>query len=68
MTTRFPGAVEEDAYRCVVHVDPEAIGRGPGADGPLGGRLVVVKDNIAVRGAPWACGSATRSGLPAGRP
>jgi aspartyl-tRNA(Asn)/glutamyl-tRNA(Gln) amidotransferase subunit A len=26
----------------------------------LAGRLLVVKDNIAVRGAPWACGSATR--------
>jgi len=35
--------------------------------GPLAGRLVAVKDNIAVRGAPWACGSATRRGLlPAG--
>ncbi|MDO9378670.1 MAG: amidase [Nocardioidaceae bacterium] len=42
--------------RAFVHVDPAATG----GDGPLAGRLVAVKDNVAVRGAPWSCGSATR--------
>ncbi|MFY0407589.1 amidase [Solicola sp. PLA-1-18] len=39
-----------------VHVDAHDVG----GEGPLAGRLVAVKDNVAVRGAPWACGSATR--------
>jgi aspartyl-tRNA(Asn)/glutamyl-tRNA(Gln) amidotransferase subunit A len=53
--------------RALVHVDHAALEAGPQAEGPLVGRLVVAKDNIAVRGAPWACGSATRLALgPAG--
>ncbi len=52
-----------DGLRALVHVDRAAIDAGPQVEGPLAGRLVVVKDNIAVRGAPWACGSATRRSL-----
>ena len=33
-------------------------------DGLLAGEVVAVKDNIAVAGAPWACGSASRRDLP----
>lgn len=56
----------EDELRCFVHLDLDGARRelaepGPGA---LAGRLLAVKDNIAVRGAPWACGSATRQDLP----
>lgn len=44
-----------------VHLDPEASAQWhSGPVGPLAGELVAVKDNIAVRGAPWACGSAAR--------
>ncbi len=53
----------EDEIGAFVHVDHEAIAAGPAGDGPLAGRLVAVKDNIAVRGAPWTCGSTTRHGL-----
>lgn len=63
MSTLLPRSLEDDPYRCLVHVDRAATEQGPTADGPLDGRLVVVKDNVAVRGAPWACGSATRRTL-----
>jgi aspartyl-tRNA(Asn)/glutamyl-tRNA(Gln) amidotransferase subunit A len=53
----------EAELHAFVHVDEAALAAGPEADGPLAGRLVAVKDNIAVRGAPWSCGSATRRGL-----
>lgn len=65
MTAPFPRLVEEDRFRALVHLDAEAMAGGAVPDGPLAGRRVVVKDNAAVRGAPWACGSATREGLPA---
>lgn len=45
-----------------VHLDPQGA-RAQWATrptGPLAGELVAVKDNIAVRGAPWACGSSAR--------
>ena len=57
----FPRESEINAF---VHVDHAALAAGPSVDGPLAGRWVAVKDNIAVRGAPWACGSATRRALP----
>jgi aspartyl-tRNA(Asn)/glutamyl-tRNA(Gln) amidotransferase subunit A len=57
----FPREQEINAF---VHVDHAALAAGPGVDGRLTGRAVAVKDNIAVRGAPWACGSATRRALP----
>ena len=65
MHAPFPRLVEEDRFRALVHLDADAMAGGAVADGPLAGRRVVVKDNVAVRGAPWACGSATRAGLPA---
>ena len=59
------GAIAErdGVLNTLVHLDREALEPPTGtqtADGPLCGRAVVVKDNIAVRGAPWACGSSTR--------
>lgn len=54
----------EEEIHAFVHLDRAALAAGPEADGPLAGRLVAVKDNIAVRGAPWACGSPVRSRLP----
>lgn len=57
----FPREPEINAF---VHVDHAALAAGPVVEGPLAGRWVAVKDNIAVRGAPWACGSATRRALP----
>lgn len=54
----------EPEINAFVHVDHAAIAAGPTAEGPLAGRWVAVKDNIAVAGAPWACGSATRRGRP----
>ena len=64
--TRWPAPLfsREDEIHAFVHLDEESVAAGPVADGPLAGRLVAVKDNIAVRGAPWACGSAARRGLP----
>ncbi len=54
---------EQDAWLgAFVHVDPSAAVQP--ASGVLAGRLVAVKDNIAVEGAPWACGSGTRRGHP----
>ncbi|WP_432478012.1 amidase [Nocardioides sp. GXQ0305] len=58
-----PFLSREHELHAFVHVDEDALAAGPQAEGPLAGRLVAVKDNIAVRGAPWACGSATRRGL-----
>lgn len=59
----------EPELNAFVHLDRAGAQRELAAarPGPLSGRLVAVKDNIAVRGGPWACGSATRRGLlPAG--
>ncbi|WP_153504787.1 amidase [Cumulibacter manganitolerans] len=57
----------EPVINAFVHVDPEAVA-GPGAGpGRLAGRIVAVKDNIAVAGAPWAAGSASRLDHPASR-
>ena len=52
-------AEREHDLNTLVHIDHAAFDTAP-APGPLSGLPVVVKDNIAVRGAPWACGSATR--------
>lgn len=60
-----PPFAREAEINAFVHVDHAALAAGPEADGPLAGRWVAVKDNIAVRGAPWSCGSAIRRGLPA---
>ncbi|MBD8870328.1 amidase [Nocardioides donggukensis] len=58
----------ERELNAFVHLDPDAVRRAGSSAGPLAGRPVAVKDNIAVRGAPWACGSATRRDRPpAGR-
>ncbi len=48
-----------DPHHAFVWTDPDPRPTGAGV---LDGRAVAVKDNIAVRGAPWACGSATRHG------
>lgn len=55
----------EPVLNAVVHLDPEPAAslRTGTADRPV----VVVKDNIAVRGAPWGCGSATRRDEPPAR-
>ena len=42
-------------------------GAGPGARGPLHGRVVVVKDNVDVAGQVTACASRAHSGRPARR-
>lgn len=48
-----------------VHLDPDGAAHAAAPhDGPLAGQVVAIKDNIAVRGAPWACGSATRRDRP----
>ena len=60
----------EPHINAMVHIDaaeahaPDREDGLAGSAGPLSGRVVVVKDNIAVLGAPWACGSATRRGEP----
>lgn len=55
---------EQDTWLgAFVHLDP-SVADAPPVSGPLSGRLVAVKDNIAVHGAPWACGSQTRRGYP----
>lgn len=55
----------EDQVAAFVHVDPDAArAEAASAQGSLAGALVAVKDNIAVAGAPWACGSETRLDLP----
>ncbi len=59
----FPTDLAADTLRSLVHLDAAAVAAGPEVAGVLDGRLVVVKDNVAVRGAPWGCGSATRAGL-----
>lgn len=52
----------ERELRAFVHRFPEPPDRDR-VTGPLSGHAVAVKDNVAVRGAPYACGSATRRGL-----
>lgn len=66
----FPREAGPEGLRSMVHVDHAAVAAWAAQSsgevdqhGPLAGRLVVVKDNVAVRGAPWACGSATRLAL-----
>lgn len=57
----------EDELNIFVHLDVAALSASPMPDqvsGPLRGRWVAIKDNVAVRGAPWSCGSATRQDLP----
>ena len=53
-----------------VHLDPDLLGDQSehvhlDPVPRLAGQVVAVKDNIAVRGAPWAAGSASRLGNPA---
>lgn len=51
----------EGSIGAFVHVDPDEVrAQAPTAAGRLAGTLVAVKDNIAVTGAPWACGSDSR--------
>ena len=54
----------EPDLNAFVHLDLDAARAELAAPRPgrLSGRLVAVKDNIAVRGAPWAAGSSTREG------
>lgn len=48
-----------------VHVDTDAArAEILTATGPLAGEIVAIKDNIAVAGAPWACGSESRRDRP----
>ena len=56
----------EDELNVFVHLvtESELAAAAAAAAGPLAGRLLAVKDNIAVRGAPYAAGSASRRGLP----
>lgn len=57
----------EHELNIFVHLDEAAVSATPlpgQESGALGGRRVAIKDNIAVRGAPWGCGSATRIDLP----
>lgn len=67
MTGRLERVLAEIASRdellnAFVHLDPAdaAAQWAARTSGPLSGELVAVKDNVAVRGAPWACGSAAR--------
>src|SRR5699024_2379304 len=53
----------EAELNALVHVDPDAEAALEAPDPPAA-PVVVVKDNIAVRGAPWACGSKTRRDEP----
>lgn len=57
-------AEAEPRHNAFVHLDHAAFDVGEAGTGPLAGRAVAVKDNIAVRGAPWVCGSATRRADP----
>lgn len=59
-------AERDGALGAFVHVDADdAREQAPHrSTGLLAGRVVAVKDNIAVQGAPWACGSATRRHRP----
>lgn len=58
-------ADRDDRLGTFVHVDPDAArAESLSAAGPLAGEIVAVKDNIAVAGAPWACGSDSRRGRP----
>ncbi|MGH3322399.1 MAG: amidase, partial [Streptosporangiaceae bacterium] len=50
----------EPAINSMVHVDDAASATIEARTAPQDGPVVVVKDNIAVSGAPWGCGSATR--------
>lgn len=52
----------EPNLNAFVHVDAGVAPGSSGAGGPLAGRAVAVKDNVAVRGAPWGCGSESRIG------
>ncbi len=64
---RALAAIEEreGSIGAFVNVDADAARTEiASARGPLTGEVVAVKDNIAVTGAPWACGSATRPGRP----
>lgn len=66
---RILAAIEEreGSVAAFVHVDAEgARAEIASARGPLAGEVVAVKDNIAVTGAPWACGSDSRRHGPRG--
>lgn len=56
----------EPTINALVHLDAEALAADdvPAGGGPLAGRPLAVKENIAVHGAPWVCGSATRRSEP----
>lgn len=56
-------AERDGELNSVVHLFTTPL--APTGDGPLRGEVVMVKDNIAVTGAPWSAGSATRLGSPA---
>lgn len=56
-------AERDGELNSVVHLFTTPL--APTGDGPLRGEVVMVKDNIAVTGAPWSAGSATRLRSPA---
>lgn len=63
-------AARDDRLGAFVYVDAPGMreqAAGAAWSGPLAGRFVAVKDNLAVTGAPFACGSATRRGRPPAR-
>ena len=70
MTDRLERTLAEIADRdgrlgAFVHIDADAArAEIASARGPLAGEIVAIKDNIAVAGAPWACGSDSRTDLP----
>jgi len=57
----LPAAIAEREHELntLIHIE-EAAFDAEARPGALSGRPLVIKDNIAVHGAPWACGSATR--------
>lgn len=57
-------AEREDRLGSFVHVDAMGARAAQPTAGPLAGEIVTVKDNIALAGAPWACGSASRRWRP----
>lgn len=61
-TTDRPHERSDDEYGALLHVYERP--RSESSSGPLAGRSVAVKDNLAARGLPMTCGSETLSFTP----